>query len=91
MLERKIQNQTIRKVKDKMTKKDYIKFAAMLKERKEIIKEEAGHDKDIMDENISDAHLLEIRITADMVAGIFSDDNPRFNRSRFLTACGYTD
>ncbi len=78
MLERKIQNQTIRKVKDKMTKKDYIKIAATLKENHPTV------DNSMQALSIWNVIVLNF---ADMLA----KDNPHFDRSRFLVACGYTD
>ena len=82
MLERKIQNQTIRKVKDKMAKKDYIKIAATLKESKPV------YD---MDENTAYALLKAWNITCENFAYMLAKDNPFFNRTKFLQACGYTD
>jgi hypothetical protein len=31
---------------------------------------------------------LALRMTAESLAALFSEDNPRFKRERFLTACG---
>ena len=78
MLERKIQNQTIRKVKDTMHKQDYIKIAATLKENHPTV------DNSMQALSVWNVIVLDF---ADMLA----KDNPRFDRERFLTACGYTD
>jgi len=79
-------NQTTRKVKDKMTKKDYIKIAAMLKGTLQDI----GKEESLTDETKAIARIEHSIITGKM-ADIFQDDNPLFDRRRFLTACGYTD
>lgn len=60
-----------------MSKKDYIKFAAMIKERMPEAKQLIRPDSFIMLDEIARA-----------MADIFQDDNPNFNRDRFLKACG---
>ena len=57
-----------------MTKKDYIKFAAMFK----------GMRSDCA------SYLAEemVNIACDQTANIFAADNPNFDRARFLKACG---
>ena len=55
-----------------MTRKDYVKFAAMLKQQRII----RGADK------------LQLSRVIHATAYIFADDNPNFDRARFLTACG---
>lgn len=71
-----------------MTKKDYIKFAEMIKTRKnELIR--------LIDESASPTTIRaweereqEVSDMSILIADIFADDNPRFDRSRFLRACG---
>lgn len=58
-----------------MTKKDYIKFAAMIK----------GYVT--MGETVPMYHPRLI-VLAQHIADIPQDDNPRFDRERFLVACG---
>lgn len=60
-----------------MRKKDYIKFAAMLKEQHDQTKVLARPDAWI--------HVEEIIIAT---ADIFAEDNPNFDRDRFYKACG---
>ena len=55
-----------------MTKKDYMKFAEMLKNQRII----HGGDK------------LTLKQVSYGIAYIFAADNPNFDRSRFLIACG---
>jgi hypothetical protein len=56
-----------------MTRKDYVKFAWMLKELN-------------IDYGPTDHDL--IAAFAIRTANILAEDNPNFDRSRFLTACG---
>jgi hypothetical protein len=65
-----------------MTKKDYIKFAKMIAEEKERI---------VRDEPMLDTRELltdELLTVSHKIARLFADDNSRFDRSRFLRACG---
>ena len=57
-----------------MTRKDYVKFAAMLKGR--------------MIRTNHSSELLTIHLLRDEIADLFETDNPNFDRSRFLIACG---
>lgn len=57
-----------------MTKKDYIKVAAILKSRLQ-------RTTDVMSSVV-------IRAIAADLADMFLADNDRFDRQRFLTACG---
>jgi hypothetical protein len=61
-----------------MTRKDYIAFAAAFK------KEMPGAN---WDPNKRVQWALDILA----VAAVLQADNGRFNRARFLTACGYTE
>lgn len=63
-----------------MTKKDYEKFAAMMRTHICVNVEpadqwEAGYDS-------------AMREVANSLASVFQRDNPRFDRERFLKACG---
>ena len=60
-----------------MTKKDYIKIAAILKSKR-MRRTLSGEERQLMD--------LLTRDFADML----QEDNPRFDRERFLEATGYT-
>jgi len=55
-----------------MTKKDYEKFANLIK----------GRTIQRTD------WLTELLMLANDMVKIFQEDNPRFNREKFLTACG---
>ena len=58
-----------------MTRKDYVRFAQVL----------SSYKADCHDEGTSPrvvAQFLALRI-----ADVFADDNPRFDRERFLQAC----
>jgi hypothetical protein len=57
-----------------MSRKDYIKMAALLKAQREGI------------QNLESLKIVDsvIKATADM----FAEDNPRFDRDRYLKACG---
>lgn len=63
-----------------MTQKDYIKFAEMFKGRRTYLDEYKPIN--------SDVRLSEMAKIADFTADIFQSDNPNFDRSRFLIACG---
>jgi hypothetical protein len=55
---------------DKMTRKDYVVIAEVIKNLDEVI----------------DSYALEV--LADNMAEALESDNPRFDRARFLVACG---
>lgn len=64
-----------------MTKKDYIAFASILRARLETAKgqgERSGR---------AEAVTALLKTAAD-VADLFQAENPRFDRKRFLAACG---
>ena len=63
-----------------MSKKDYIKLAATLKESKPV------YDTD---ENTAYALLKAWNIACENFAFMLAKDNPLFDRNRFLSACGY--
>ena len=62
-----------------MTRKDYVNFAAMLKENRAM----AGSTK-----NATLITNATVNWIAEDMAHIFADDNPNFDRARFLAACG---
>jgi hypothetical protein len=61
-------------MENEMTRKDYVRFAEMF--------------KDMLADCESNASNAAIDETAKRSANIFAADNPNFDRSRFLTACG---
>ena len=66
-----------------MTRKDYIKFADMIRCRHDEIVE-------VWYVKHSDIYLRkyeELDAMAREMAKIFAEDNPRFDRDRFMTAC----
>lgn len=63
-----------------MTRKDYVKFAAMLAGEMAIAQDKVGTKREVA----VDAVRCIILMTAD----IFAQDNPRFDRQRFYEACG---
>lgn len=71
-----------------MTKKDYIKFAAMLNTHIDNTQKSIGLSTthDVLEYHT--ARLTEVEAIVRDVADIFQDDNPRFDRDRFLQACG---
>ena len=58
-----------------MTKKDYVKFAEMLKD----VRSNAHHEQSTTD--------VIINTIAFDICYILAADNPNFDRSRFLSAC----
>jgi hypothetical protein len=64
-----------------MTRKDYVRFAAMLKQQR----------IDAMKPEYADQHSHYSSYcdgTARCTADVFAADNERFDRARFLKACG---
>ena len=61
-----------------MTRKDYVKFAAMLKVKRAYV----GQFKS------GDIMRLALESIAVDMADIFQSDNANFDRARFLKACG---
>jgi hypothetical protein len=55
---------------EKMTRKDYVMIADVIKNLDEVIDEYA------------------LEVLADNMADSLESDNPRFDRARFLSACG---
>ena len=66
-----------------MTKQDYIKLAAALKEAMLYAKSgDAGEQRD--------AAMVAVSYATARIATALQSDNSRFDRDRFLTACGVT-
>lgn len=65
-----------------MTKRHFIAIAALLKANREV-----EHDRFYKFGTDEPNHLLVDRISRDM-ADYFAVENPRFDRERFLAACG---
>jgi len=63
-----------------MTKKHYIKFAEEIKDKVLCSRQMTGNE--------SCAALNEAEFAASVVCRIASRDNPRFDRSCFMSACG---
>ena len=64
-----------------MTKKHYELIASNIREVYEYQKDNDGRGSKAIKQGA-------IRVVADSLADSFAFDNPRFNRERFLTACG---
>lgn len=71
-----------------MTKKDYIKFAAMIKARVDELHSEVKQVNQLTDYSNLRGKLSEVQHFAGEMANIFADDNDRFDSDRFLKACG---
>lgn len=66
-----------------MTKKDYIKLAAALNET-------LDYAKHGVREPLRDQAIMTVGYAAECIARTLKADNGRFDRDRFLTACGVT-
>lgn len=65
-----------------MTKKDYTAFAGMMKGFTSSIRPKSGDEGDIV-------FACTVEEIAFDMADIFAKDNPRFDREKFLKACGF--
>ena len=61
-----------------MTRKDYVAFAALIK----------SHMTGDLEHETSHQNDMKVSGMARDMADLFSRDNPRFDRERFLKACG---
>ncbi len=61
-----------------MTRKDYVAIAGALKDARPLASPNA----------LTQAAMDAIDNAADFIADAMARDNPRFDRARFLTACG---
>jgi hypothetical protein len=67
-----------------MTRKDYVKFAAMLKDQRQ-----AAIDCNSLKPGADTMLKIgTLNTTVFSMADIFAADNPNFDRDRFLQACG---
>ncbi len=64
-----------------MTRKDYVLIANCIKDVYEYQKENDGKGSRALKQGA-------IRVVAEGLATDFGQENPRFDRGRFLTACG---
>ena len=64
-----------------MTKKHYIRVADAF----------AASVRQTPDNNDRTAHFTALREIADRLCAVFSMENPRFDRARFLAACGLVE
>lgn len=62
-----------------MTRKDYVAIAAALK---------AARMNTYTSGAVVQTHLHAVNSTAAQIADVMARDNPRFDRGRFLKACG---
>jgi hypothetical protein len=67
-----------------MSRKDYEKFARMIqKEYAEVVANSGGPDSPVAKKTKDRLHH-----TALVCSRVFEEDNPSFNRDRFMQACG---
>ena len=67
-----------------MTKKDYIKFAKMIAEQRN----DAWRNLQDDSPTYTAGRLQATKEIAHNMAAIFAEDNPNFDRDRFLKTCG---
>lgn len=66
-----------------MTKKDYIKFAKMIRDARETLRQLPTQTPEL-----AAGHTQAVDHIRNQIAHIFSDDNANFDLGRFLEACG---
>jgi hypothetical protein len=77
-----------------MSRKDFVAVAAAINalytatDIRELIAPDGLSTQTEEDRAITASKLFGIRYTAEALADVFSDANPRFNRNIFLAACG---
>lgn len=69
-----------------MTKKDYVKFATVINEQRELAETQMANDRDYEEYSQGQLNLLENLI--EELCVIFEEDNPSFDEDRFREACG---
>ena len=67
-----------------MTRKDYVLIADAMRRSRPLATTEAGR-------KLCAAELETFRLCCDQLAAMLAGDNARFDRSRFLKACGVED
>ena len=67
-----------------MTKKHFISIAKIIKEQLE--NEQLANP--LVSQDIKDGAEIAVSCIAESLADYFQDENPAFDRSRFLAACG---
>lgn len=71
-----------------MTRKDYVNIAAAILATQTRIRNEHAIVAGAIEERGME-QLRGVRRTAAHLCEFLADDNPRFDKARFLTACGY--
>lgn len=71
-----------------MTKKDYELIASAFKKDVDFLNETI--EKQVKNRTFKDA-LSNVRTMANTMATVLEVDNPKFDRDRFLKACGVTE
>jgi hypothetical protein len=79
-----------------MTQRDYIAVAEMIHQRRDEIESDQkffteSQDKDKIIAQDLESRLHETTIFAERMAGLFAQDNSRFDKALFLKACGGWD
>jgi hypothetical protein len=70
-----------------MTKKYFIQFAAEIKKQVDLASQFLSK-KGVQDVETYDRLLEQAKLAADIVCRVASDNNPNFDETRFLLACG---
>lgn len=65
-----------------VTRAEYIKIADAVKQSRNVIGMFSTDDESTAN------RLIGVAVVAERIADVLADDNPRFNRDRFLDACG---
>lgn len=73
-----------------MSKKHFESVAKAIRELYIALDIRETPHQSVEDNMITTAKLFGIRYTAEALADGFADANPRFDRIRFLAACGFT-
>lgn len=72
-----------------MTRKDYIRIAAVVRQSADSLGAMLADDEPTQATKERCAHKLQaVRLIASRLADSLAEDNARFNRARFLAACG---
>jgi len=71
-----------------MSRKDFVAAAAAIRALYTATDIRETPHQSVADNEITTAKLFGIRYTAEALADVFAAANPRFDRARFLAACG---